>query len=100
MSNQILKRNDPAGNKGSANFGSRWYFGSLDGFKTGLVVKSSYAYEDDGITSVIGFVIGSKEDIGKLGLEFKNTSNSEYNDANGNSIAITFDLEPQKRIFK
>jgi LysM repeat protein len=100
LSNRISRENDRPENKGSANFGSRWYFGTIDGFKTGLVMKSSYAYEDNGITSILGFVIGSKQDIAKLGFEFKNTSNSKFDDANGNSIGVTLDFEPTRRIIR
>ncbi|MDD5031632.1 MAG: LysM domain-containing protein [Patescibacteria group bacterium] len=97
---RIPRRNDPAGNKGSVNFGSRYYLWDLDGFKSGIVAKSSYAYEDYGITSIVGFCIGSKEDIFKFGVEFKNTRNSKFRDANGNSIGVTLDFEPQKKFFR
>jgi len=96
----IPASSDRAGNKTSGSFGGRLYFGRLKNLKTGLVAKANYAWEDNSITSVAGFVVSSGEDIAKFGLEFKNTSNSKYSDANGNSIAITFDLEPQKRIFR
>ena len=95
-SNRIARSNDPAGNKGSINFGSRYYLWAIKDFKTGIVAKSSYAYEDKGVTGIVGFVLSSRQDVYKFGVEFKNTSNSKYQDANGNSIGVTFDLEPKK----
>lgn len=100
LSYPIPESSDPAGNKSSASFGGRFYLGHLKSFKTGLVTKANYAWEDGGITSIVGFVVSSGEDIAKVGVEFKNTSSSKYSDANGNSIGVTLDFEPQKRILK
>lgn len=94
----ISGRDDPAENKTYLGFGNRFYFWKTDYLHGGALGKLDYAVGDHSVGVEGGPFISDNGYIFKAGVTFRNQSNSKFDDNNGNSIGVNFDLDIEKTI--
>lgn len=95
---QIASQNDPAGDKTSFGAGVRAYTWKSKNAKGGFVIKADHALEDHHLGVNAGLFITDLAEYAKAGVEFRNVSNSIFEDNNGNAIGIGVELDLGKLI--
>lgn len=90
---KIDPQNDPASDKTNFGAGMRAYTWKTEKAKGGFVIKVDHALEDHHLGVNAGLFIADIGEYAKAGIEFRNVSNSKYDDNNGNAIGVGVEVD-------